>query len=63
MNAKPRDSEFARWRHWYRGFDEALAGLIALKVGQQYFVTVKSAQPYTQPVGKGKFVSFRQRNW
>jgi len=43
--------------------DEALAGLLALKVGQQYFVTVKSSQPYTRLVGKGKYVSFRQRDW
>jgi predicted nucleic acid-binding Zn ribbon protein len=43
--------------------DEALAGLIALKIGQQHFVTVKSQRPYTQPVGKGQFVSFRQRDW
>ena len=43
--------------------DEALAGLIALKVGQQHFVTIKSSQPYTQAVDKGQFVAFRQRNW
>ena len=43
--------------------DEALAGLMALKVGQQYFVTVKSSQPYARAVDKGQFVSFRQRNW
>jgi len=43
--------------------DEALAGLIAMKIGQQYFITVKSSRPYTQLVGKGQFVSFRQRDW
>ena len=43
--------------------DEALAGLIALKIGQQYFVTVKNPHPYTRPVGKGKYVSFHQRDW
>ena len=43
--------------------NEALAGLIALKVGQQYFITVKSPKPYTLPVGKDQFVMFRQKDW
>ena len=43
--------------------EQALAGLLALKVGQNYFMTVKSPRPYTQLVGKGRFVSFRQRDW
>ena len=43
--------------------DEALAGLLALKVGQQYFLTVKSPRPYPPPTRPGRFVSFRQRDW
>ena len=43
--------------------DEALAGLLALKVGQQYFLTVKSPRPYPPPVRPGRFVSFRRRDW
>ena len=43
--------------------DAALAGLQALKVGQQYFITVKSPRPYSPPRVPGQFVSFRQRDW
>ena len=43
--------------------DEALAGLLALKVGQQYFMTVKSPRPYRPPTKPGRFVSFHQRDW
>ena len=43
--------------------DEAMAGLLALKIGQQYLLTVKSSRPYPQPVEKGRFISFRQRDW
>ena len=43
--------------------NEALNGLIALKIGQQYLLTVKSPRPYPLPKSLGRFVSFRQRDW
>ena len=43
--------------------DAALDGLIALKIGQQYFVTVKSPTPFRRQLSQGKFYSFRQRDW
>ncbi len=42
---------------------EALQGGLALKIGEDYWVLLKQAKPYTEPIDVGQFRSFKHNRW
>ena len=42
---------------------DAVRGSLGLRVGENDWVTIKSAKPFTRPLRKGEFVSYRVRDW
>ncbi len=42
---------------------DALDGTLAILLGHQHWVMLKSDQPYKPNLGKGEFIVFRRANW
>ena len=47
----------------YSVLDEALAGVLALQIGNHYWVQLKSGKPFQETLRVGEFRSFRRQEW